>query len=367
MFYKLGIVSILMMTSLAWGHEETNIPEGATFEHITYGNYPHSHRITFADFRTITYNFWRDINEDGHAVNDDGSLRLDTNGNPIEARHVAGPTNYKDICGGDRIPRPDFCETGVRPVAETGTPVVTPEPTPEPEPTPTDTHVTEQVLPTRFRPQTEPVPIVGRQETLPKSTVLLMVTEYMLLDNGRRLPHWIELYNPNSVPVDLAGYTFTYPTRRFANDPWKYHEHTLSTFEIPAKSAIILASHNIMKAVGKRVDGIKDSQIYQLRIHKHVLKNGWLLQDVGGKDVHRVGKAFSNEEHPNLRNPVVPVHAGRWIRQSHQRYPSGDAPTLAFYGKSDDKGSPGFYEPVRKAPASEHSLTIGVWAALKKR
>lgn len=193
------------------------------------------------------------------------------------------------------------------------------------------------------------------------------ITEYMLLDSGRNLPHWIEIYNPNAVPVDIGGYTFSYATRKFANSEWKHHPQTLESFEIPAKAAIILASHDItMKRFGASIGGLEKEHIYQLNLNQYVLKRGWLLQDSQGNDIHRVGQAFENEQHPSLGNPVVPRSAAKGVRQSWHRYASADAPEKSYYGASSDVGTPGFFEYAPAAPALIRPKRFGIWAGLKK-
>ena len=208
---------------------------------------------------------------------------------------------------------------------------------------------------------------VPQQASKPKVRDVL-VTEYMLLDNGRRLPHWIEIYNPNTTTVNLSGYTFTYATRQFANYPWTYHRQTLGNFEIRVGGAVILTSHKLARRAGN-VEGLAENQVYQLNLNSYVLKNGWLIQDSYGNDVHRIGIAFRTDTQPNLGNPIVPPHVGKtrsWIRQSWKTYPSTDPTTTSYYGKWDDIGSPGFFESAPAAPTL-HRKSVGMWADLKKR
>ena len=226
---------------------------------------------------------------------------------------------------------------------------------------------TEDSSPTQNQPQQA---LGGTPQQTPRQTPSsvsqrVLITEYMLLDNGRRLPHWIEIYNPNTTAVNLRGYTFTYATRKFASYPWTYHQQSLQRFEIPARSAAILVSHNFWRGSG-RVEGLEENQVYQLNLNKHVLKNGWVLQDANGYDVHRVGIAFRTDTQPNLGNPVVPAHAGKWIRQSWERYPSTDPTTPSYYGKWSDVGSPGFFELAPAAPTLQRK-SVGMWGSLKKR
>ncbi|MCY4568406.1 MAG: hypothetical protein OXD49_08900 [Candidatus Poribacteria bacterium] len=201
-------------------------------------------------------------------------------------------------------------------------------------------------------PVSKPKPVMSVSQRL-------LVTEYMLLDNGRKEPHWIEVYNPNTVAVDLAGYTFTHGEWHSRNK-YSHHKQTLMKFEIPAKSAIILASHDITKHIGDHIGGLDKKQIYQLNLNQYILKSGWLFQDPQGNDIHRVGRAF------DLGGPVIPPHAGKWIRQSHHRYPSADAPSKTYYGEPHDVGTPGFFEHAPAAPALIRPKRFGIWADLKK-
>ena len=252
----------------------------------------------------------------------------------------------------------------------TGPPEPIPQPNSDPVPQPVvstggstgdntgDPVVNEQ----QFSPATQN-PVVSVPVSKPKPVMSvsqrLLVTEYMLLDNGRKEPHWIEVYNPNTVAVDLAGYTFTHGEWHSRNK-YSHHKQTLMKFEIPAKSAIILASHDITKHIGDHIGGLDKKQIYQLNLNQYVLKSGWLFQDPQGNDIYRVGRAF------DLGGPVIPPHAGKWIRQSHHRYPSADAPSKTYYGEPHDVGTPGFFEHAPAAPALIRPKRFGIWADLKK-
>ena len=266
---------------------------------------------------------------------------------------------------------------------ETPAPTPTPrQPTPAPAPTPAPTSgggtitVTTSTTTTDTtsgggQPQTQTTIDDDKTRMEPVAPPLekVWVTEYMLLDSGRHLPHWIEVYNPNAVAVDIKGYTFSYATRKFANAKWEHHPQTLESFEIPAKDAIILVSHDITKKrFGDTFGGIEKAHIYQLNINQYVLKSGWLLQDAQGNDIHRIGQAFENDTHPSLGNPVVPQHI-KGARQSWHRYKSADAPERSYYGKSSDVATPGFFLYAPAAPAAPALIRpkrFGIWANLKK-
>ena len=329
----------LVMTTPIFAHDEPP-PAGATFSHITYGSYPHSHRIAYPDGRWITYNFWSDINDNGQAIDADGELKLNNNGNPIAARHVAAPTNYKNECV-DRVPAPDWCETGVPPVVpERGESVVNPPPertvdTPneptveitEPDPTPEPERRAANFMPQAAA--STPEPVQAQQD--------LLITEYMMRDGGfERLPTWIELYNPNTEAINLNGYVFT----------WKGGTHAIQDFSIPPLTAVILATKQTLKK-----SGITDNQVYDLGIDcGRCLKSGWRLQ----------GELIDFEEkHPAKR--------GWWKeRESFQRYRHVN-PEGYYYGRANDIGSPGFYETPAPAAPILIRQHVGMWANLKRR
>lgn len=188
----------------------------------------------------------------------------------------------------------------------------------------------------------------------------LRITEYMLRDGGsRRLPVWIELWNPNPESVSLKGYTFTWATRKFANVPWVYHVVTIGDFSIPAGSAAILTSKRLTRIW--QYGGIADTQVYDLGIkHGRLLKSGWKIEDANGVEIYSVGRAFSKGG---------PVLEGNWKkRKSHEIYKSGKPPKPYFYGVEDDNGSPGFYyELTPKSPRLIKPKKIGMWARLKRK
>lgn len=183
----------------------------------------------------------------------------------------------------------------------------------------------------------------------------LLVTEHMMRDGGaRRLPVWIELYNPNAVAVSMKGYTFTWASRKFANHPWMYHVVSIGDFSIPGNSAVILVS----KAT-RDTEGLADSEVYNLGIrHGRLLKSGWKITDTENNEVFSVGQAFGKGG---------PVLKGSWkIRESYQVYKSADPPMQRYYGAPDDKGSPGFFEAIVAAPTVVKHTRIGLWANLKR-
>lgn len=206
------------------------------------------------------------------------------------------------------------------------------------------------------------------------------VTEYMLRDwiknAGGGFPQWIEVYNPNTEPVNLNGYQFTYAHRRFANRSWTYKTQSIPNFMIPAQGAVIIAS----KPVNTRhnvIAGIPNEQVWVIPNGNRSiqLKNGWHLADPNGEVVHRIGHAF--REYPStdpsdwdstLERPHLPTHTEDGYRVSYQ-WPASVAPAEAhFYGNATDVGSPGFYEPaVPKAPSLVIRKKISTWAALKSK
>ena len=193
----------------------------------------------------------------------------------------------------------------------------------------------------------------------------LLVTEWMLIDTGRSYPHWIEIYNPNSVDVNIEGYTFTYAEYNLRTK-WTHAPITLTDFQVPAKSAIILASHDT-----PIFSGLTTESIYQLNLNKHVLKRGWLLQDADGTEIHRIGRAFQNEGHPILANPPL-VNTGAKGhtkgRVSYKRYKSSEpAQGEYYYGNATDVSSPGYFEVAPVAPALKKATLVSTWAALKRQ
>ena len=214
---------------------------------------------------------------------------------------------------------------------------------------------------------------------VPQAPILnpLMITEWMLIDTGRSHPQWIELYNPNNSAVNLNGYTFVYVTYHHSAK-WTFHTITLSSFMVPAKSAIILTSHDITDHIRHTFQGIKKSQIYHLNINGYHLKSGWLIKDADENELHRTGKAFREHgEDTTLHNPLLSdpplVNPGvewnwRNKRVSYKRYPSEEPEQGEYYyGSPNDVSSPGYFESARAAPSLIRPKKIGTWAALKRR
>ena len=209
------------------------------------------------------------------------------------------------------------------------------------------------------------------QERQPGSPLMqpIRVTEYMVRDwskggviGNSNLPQWIELYNPNIEAVNLKGWTFQYATRRFRNQPYEIHTLTLAAtadgFSIPGGSVAILSTQ---KLPARKFSGIEVEQVYNLNI-ENVLKRGWVLTDADGREIQRLGReAFSA-----LRDPVAPPHQDG-ARVSHHAYLSESPSESYYYGDSEDKGSPGFYEqPALAAPSAVRRKQVGTWASLKR-
>ena len=189
----------------------------------------------------------------------------------------------------------------------------------------------------------------------------VLVTEWMLLDWGRSVPQWIELYNYNTTEIDLNDWTFKYIG-------WKGYKRitkstTISDFKIPAESAIILATyHTIVK------DGLTDEQIYNLKIpvSEGTLKHGWEISDSNGHVVYVIGQTLTNNE---SGNPQTGKFVGSGLsggRESVQVYKSADAPSPSYYGRRNDIGSPGFFESIPAAPSTKRTL-ITKWAELRQK
>ena len=198
----------------------------------------------------------------------------------------------------------------------------------------------------------------------------LLITEWMLIDLGSSRPQWIEMYNPSSAQVNLSGYTLTYAVYESASK-YKHVQITLSSFTIPAESAVILASHDITHHVGDRFGGIETSQIYQLNLNAYLLKRGWLIEAPNGNEVHRTGKAFRNDAHPTLTDPPVGNTVDGFLvqyRVSHKHSPSAEPEAGEYYyGSSTDVSSPGYYAAAPAAPTIVRPKLMTTWGQLKRR
>ena len=224
--------------------------------------------------------------------------------------------------------------------------------------------------------------VQAASETQAKPMLPVKVTEYMLRDRiryaGGGLPQWIEVYNPNTEPVNLKGYQFTYAHRKFVNHPWVYETQSIPHFMIPAQGAVIIANKPVPANTWRDViAGIPNEQVWVIPNDNRSiqLKNGWHLADPNGEVVHRIGHAF--REYPStdpsdwdstLERPHLPVHTEAGYRVSYQ-WPASVAPAeVHFYGNATDVGSPGFYEPaVPKAPSLVIRRKAGTWAELKSK
>ncbi|MCY4567606.1 MAG: hypothetical protein OXD49_04785, partial [Candidatus Poribacteria bacterium] len=210
-------------------------------------------------------------------------------------------------------------------------------------------HVVETriIFPPSVSPSPEPVEL---------SPQPLLVTEYMMRDGGfERLPTWIELYNPSEREVSLDDWTFTWVTRKFVGLPYDHHVVVIKDFVIPAKTVVILASKTTT-----RFAGIKEDQVYDLGILcGRCLKQGWQIANRDKKEIYATGSVFGKPP---------PLKRGSWKeRESWQVY-KHENPKNHYYGRSNDIGSPGFYEqPVPQAPSAVGMIHVGIWAALKRR
>lgn len=236
-------------------------------------------------------------------------------------------------------PDSDSSETDTSEQSETPPPVqvyTAPSPQPAPEP------------PRREPEPPPPLPVADPS--------LVLMTEWVLIDFGRSVPQWIELYNYNNIEIDLEGWTFEYIG-------WHRHRATLKSvtltdFRIPAKSAVILVTYpsDILR-------GLEPSHVYNLGIpvSDGTLKNGWRISDSEGNIIHEIGSRMTDNR---IGNPP----AGTFVngaRNSVQVYKSADAPEVSYYGHKGDIGSPGFFELVRSAPA-QRRIVIRKWASLRK-
>ena len=190
----------------------------------------------------------------------------------------------------------------------------------------------------------------------------LFVTEYMIADWSVWIPvlaTWIELYNPNTVPVNLQDYVFEYAVW---NNVSKEHEKisiTLTEFSIPAQTAIILT--NKIVTFPSSIGGIDpETQVYNLDIPNRVLKKGWILKDPDEKIIDQRGTFFEADF-----NPYKPPHIDK-ARSSFKTYLSVEPEERYHYGNFNDIGDPGYYEAVPAAPSRPLLKQIVIWAELRK-
>ena len=184
----------------------------------------------------------------------------------------------------------------------------------------------------------------------------IQVTEYMVSDwaNGQKqLPQWIEVYNPNTLAVNLVGYAFSYVSKK------QTHTIQLGHFLIPPESAAILATH--IPRQRYRYEGISDAQVYNLDI-ENGLKHGWLLTDPTGQTISEVGKAFGQKD-----DPIKPSRVSL-SRVSYNVYPSQRTRDTYFFGFREDVSSPGFHDPpIPRSPALLRQKMRTTWASFKKK
>lgn len=249
------------------------------------------------------------------------------------------------------------------------------KPSPPSTPTPTRSESTPQPsqreesenAPTPTPTRSEPIPQPSQTTPEPSAPIKIPVadpkrilaTEWMLRDLGRSVPQWIEIWNNNSVAIDLKGWSFEYATRKFRNAPYKIHKVVLTEFNLPANEAIIFATHKAREST------IPPGKVYLLNIG-YVLKQGWRLTTANGTVVHAIGEAFTEEKDQRPREGTL---RGTWrdqIRVSYQHYKSSVPEMQLRYGHKNDIGSPTHYESIRNAPPQLRPKRIRTWATLKQ-
>ena len=221
----------------------------------------------------------------------------------------------------------------------------------------------------------QPVGTVVQEQPEPETAVEvalepLRITEYMLRDwsnHVRGLPQWIELYNPNMVEVDMAGYildTIGF-NRRHAQIIVAI---TFEEFIVPEMSAVVLVTHEAKARSTTPVisDTIDLERVYNLGIHNS-LKHGWVLRDSEHNEIHRIGVKFRDDENPVLGNPYTPIHVNK-TRQSWERYKHEPTEDIYYYGHKNDIGTPLYYEAfVPEAPAIPKRNRTIMWGELKTK
>ena len=214
-------------------------------------------------------------------------------------------------------------------------------------------------------PQSKPATVDDKApqkiDTVPVADLKFVYeTEWMLKDLGLSAPQWIEIYNSNSVDVNIKGWTFEYTIWR--NLKRHVESKILSDFKIPARSAIILATRAIR---ANRSDVDKD-KVYVLDIGYH-LKGGWKITAADGTLIsqHPVQFGVGKNNIPGAWQGTV-----NWreqIRTSFEYRKSATVPN-AYYGHSRDVGSPGFYEsPAPAAPSLRKLKRVTMWSKLKQK
>ncbi len=164
-------------------------------------------------------------------------LTVDTNNNKLDFEIIATPT-------------PDVTNT------EPEVPVIVPDPEPIPDPAPdtppAETPPADTTLPSEQNPveppQTPPVAEIVPQE-LP-----ILINE-LFIDPATPLTdandEWIELYNPNDVRQDLAGYTV------YAGETYAYHHTFSGTASIEPHSFLVITSADTSIALANGGGAVK--------------------------------------------------------------------------------------------------------------
>lgn len=204
---------------------------------------------------------------------------------------------------------------------------------------------------TTVTPQPEPIAASADPKRV-------LATEWILVDHGRSVPQWIEIWNNNPVEIDLTGWKFHYVS--FENFKTKEKIVTLTEFSIPAGEAVILASHATEKKT------VTPEKIYNLNIG-YVLKTGWKLTTADGIVVHAIGETFTGIERTRPQAGTIEGNFRTPSRISHKNYPSNDPETPHYYGHTGDQAHPAHHAPVRAAPSLSRPKQITVWGHLKRR
>ena len=300
--------------------------------------------------------YTRQQNPDGSA----GDRNTIRSGDHIswDTEHDREPGEYNpNPCKGASDPSNE--QPGTTP-SDTDSPISTPTDVPSDADSPTDvpfdadgSDSTTPPLVSVEKPQEESLPIESEVSLMP-----LEVTEYMVRSNGnniRGLPQWIELYNPNSDPVDINGYTFKYANPRFTIASVVINRRRGMVIE--GNGVVILTTHRVPY---RRFSGISASSVYDLGI-RNFLKNGWVIIDNHGREISKIGiRVFDASSDPE-------IPSGK-IRVSHTVKPSEAPPETYFYGDANDVGTPGFYEPpIPSSPSLVRKRTLSLsWASLKR-
>ena len=212
-------------------------------------------------------------------------------------------------------------------------------------------HVSPQVS---VEPNPTPVPQIALDVTPPaivKPTQQLMITEYMVRDWSvwnRLLPQWVEIYNPNTVAINLKGYMFQYMT---------YHRRkgyliamsTIGDLKIPAKGTVLVVTRRYLTS-------LDEGRVFNLDTG-NVLKKGFALYDPEGDVV------------VSIPYPQKPVHQEN-RRVSFHRYKSlmiDDYAEPNYYGHNQDISTAGVHDFAPPAAPTHLRMKTGMWVNLKKQ